>query len=217
MTTTDQKDDLPAALDEEPAAGERPEADEGAEPQEPPGRRRRWPRPTIPPLLRRNPWRTGAVAGIVVLLLTGGGFAYAAQQLKDPGAVRNHALTDTEGTSRLTGDVSNALSRIFAYSPDDLQATEQAARDDLEGAAATQYQQLFAQIKEQVAAQHLTLSTRVVRAGVVSFTGDRAELLVFLDQTAERAGAAPTTAAAQLSVSAHLVGGHWRISALKAR
>ena len=57
----------------------------------------------------------------------------------------------------------------------------------------------------------------MVRAGVVSLTGDRARLLVFLDQTAQRAGAAATTAAAQLSVTAHLVGGHWRISDLKAR
>lgn len=171
----------------------------------------------LPQVVRRNPRRAAALAGIVALLLTGGGFALAAQQLQDPGAERNRALTDTGATSRLTGDVSDALSRIFGYTPEDTQSTEQAAHDTLEGAAATQYQQLFAQIRDQVAAQQLTLSTRVVRCAVVSLTGDRARLLVFLDQTAQRAGAAATSAAAQLSVQAHLVAGHWRITELKAR
>lgn len=171
----------------------------------------------LPQVVRRNPRRAAALAGIVALLLTGGGFALVAQQLQDPGAERNRALTDTGATSRLTGDVSDALSRIFGYTPEDTQSTEQAAHDTLEGAAATQYQQLFAQIRDQVAAQQLTLSTRVVRCAVVSLTGDRARLLVFLDQTAQRAGAAATSAAAQLSVQAHLVAGHWRITELKAR
>jgi Mce-associated membrane protein len=165
----------------------------------------------------RDPRRSVAVAVLGLLLLTGGGLLYAAQQLKDPGAARNRALTDTGATGRLTGEVSDSLSRIFGYAPDDTRSTELAARDALEGRAAAQYRKLFAQVKEQVATQHLTLSTRVVRAGVVSLTGDRAELLVFLDQTAQRAGAEPTIAAAQLSVSAHLVDGHWRISELKAR
>lgn len=167
--------------------------------------------------MARDPRRSVACAVIALLLLGGGGLLYSAQALKDPGAARNRALTDTGATSRLTGEVSDSLSRIFGYTPEDTQSTELAARDVLEGKAAAQYQKLFAQVKGQVATQHLTLSTRVVRAGVVSLTGDRAELLVFLDQTAQRAGAEPTTAAAQLSVSAHLVDGHWRISELKAR
>ena len=57
----------------------------------------------------------------------------------------------------------------------------------------------------------------MVRAGVVELTADRAQLLVFLDQTAQREGQAATTAAAQLSVTAQLRGGHWRITDLKAR
>ena len=92
-----------------------------------------------------------------------------------------------------------------------------AARDVLAGHAATQYQSLFAQIREQVASQRLTLTTRVVRAGVVSLTGRRARLLVFLDQTAQRAGGAATSAAAQLSVTAQYSAGHWRITELTAR
>lgn len=161
--------------------------------------------------------RTAAVAAIVLLLLAGGGFGYAAHRLTDPAATSNRALTDTEATNRVTGDVSNALGKIFAYTPEDTGSTEQAARDLLDGAAADQYQALFGQIRQRVAEQQLTLTTRVVRAGVVQLTADHARLLVFLDQTAQRKGAAPTSAAAQLSVTARLDGDHWRITDLKAR
>lgn len=162
-------------------------------------------------------WRVAAVAVIVALLAGAGGLLYAAQQLKDPAASGNHALTDTAATDQVIGDVSSALTRIFAYTPEDTQSTAQAARDVLAGPAASQYQKLFAQIRDQVATQQLTLTTRVVRAGVVTLTGHRARLLVFLDQTAQRAGAAATSAAAQLSVTAEYHGGHWRIIELKAR
>jgi Mce-associated membrane protein len=198
--------------DADSASGDGADASPGGRATLPRRSRLSWPR-----FVRGNPRRAAGVAVIAVLLLTGGGLGLAAQQLKDPAASGNHALTDTDATSQVTGDVSDALSRVFAYTPDDTQSTAQAARDLLEGAAAQQYQKLFAQIRQQVAAQQLTLSTRVVRAGVVSLTGDRARLLVFLDQTAQRAGATATSAAAQLSVTAHLVGGHWRITDLKAR
>lgn len=207
-------------------AGDVPDPADAPDAPEAPARSARWPawagvlrgrRPSWPRAVRSSPRRAVAVVVIAGLLLAGAGFGYAAHRLRDPGAAHNLALTDTEATGRLTGDVSDALSRIFAYTPDDTQSTARAARDLLEGAAAQQYQKLFTQIRQQVADQRLTLSTRVVRAGVVSLTGDRARLLVFLDQTAQRAGAAATSAAAQLSVTAHLTGGHWRISDLKAR
>lgn len=161
--------------------------------------------------------RLAAVAGLALAALLSGWLLYAAQALKDPAASGNHALTDPAATSQVTGEVSSALTRIFAYTPDDTQATAQAARDVLDGEAATQYQALFAGIRQQVTDQRLTLTTRVVRAGVVSLTGSSARLLVFLDQSAERPGETPTTAAAQLAVTARYEGGHWRITELTTR
>ncbi len=168
--------------------------------------------------VRKASWRTVTAVAVIVALLAGaGGLLYAAQRLKDPAASDNRALTDSAATDQVIGDVSSALSRIFAYTPEDTQSTAQAARDVLADSAASQYQKLFAQIRDQVATQQLTLTTRVVRAGVVTLTAHRARLLVFLDQTAQRAGAAATSAAAQLSVTAESKGGHWRITELKAR
>jgi Mce-associated membrane protein len=161
--------------------------------------------------------RLAAVAALTAAVLLSGGLLYAAAQLRDPAVSGNHALTDSAATDQVAGEVSNALSRIFAYTPEDTQSTAEAARDVLDGAAATQYQKLFGQIRQQVASQQLTLTTRVVRAGVVSLSASRARLLVFLDQTAQRAGAAPTSAAAQLAVTAEFKGGHWRITELTAR
>jgi len=161
--------------------------------------------------------RVAALAVVAALLLCSGGLFYARAELTDPAASGNRALTDSATTDQVIGDVSSALSEIFAYTPDGTQSTEAAARQVLAGAAATQYQALFAKIRDQVAAQQLTLTTRVVRAGVVTLTAARARLLVFLDQTARRAGSTATSAAAQLSVTAQYKGGHWRITALKAR
>lgn len=161
--------------------------------------------------------RYAAPAGLAVLLAVSGVLLYAAHAAKDPAASGNRALTDTAATAQVTGDVSDAISRIFAYAPDDTATTAQAARDLLGGKAATQYQALFTRIRQQVVQQRLTLTTRVVRAGVESLTADTARLLVFLDQTAQRAGAPATTAAAQLTVTARLEDGHWRITDLTAR
>jgi Mce-associated membrane protein len=198
VSTTDE--DTPGAVI--PAPRTSPEN----EPAEVPARGRRWSRRSI-----------AATAVLALAVLLAGALLLAAQQLRDPAARGNRALTDAAATDQVTGDVSNALSRIFAYTPDDTQSTAQAARDVLAGAAATQYQQLFARIRQQVADQKLTLTTRVVRAGVVSLTSGHARLLVFLDQTAQRAGARATSAAAQLSVTAEFTGGRWRITDLKAR
>ncbi|WP_411091822.1 hypothetical protein [Streptomyces sp. 049-1] len=171
------------------------------------------------------------VAAAAVLLLGGCGFFYAAHQVTSAVPARNHALTDTEATSRVAGDVGNALARIFSYTPDGTAAAERSARTVLDGRAARQYETLFARVRDDLTEQRVTLSTRAVRTGVIELDGDEARLLVFLDQTSHRGSAknnakdsaknnakdATTTAAAQLTVTARLQDDRWRIVDLKAR
>ncbi|RVU26386.1 hypothetical protein EOT10_11130 [Streptomyces antnestii] len=153
----------------------------------------------------------------VVLVLAGAGLLVKAQELRAAPAAANHALTDTEATTRVNGDVSSALAKIFSYTPDGTGATGRSARELLGGRAARQYTQLFAQVRERVAEQRVTLTTQSVRSGVVSLDGDSAQVLVFLDQTARRGDHKPVTSAAQLSVTARLRGDHWQIVDIKAR
>ncbi|WP_416520420.1 hypothetical protein [Streptomyces achromogenes] len=170
---------------------------------------------------RRSPGgrpRRVAAAGIVAVLLAGGcGFSYGAHQLRSAEATRNRALTDTEATARVAGEIDNALARVFSYTPDGTATAERSARTLLDGRAARQYRELFARIHDDLAGQRITLSTKAVRTGVIELDGDRARLLVFLDQTSRRGDGKATTAAAQLTVTARLVNDRWRIVDIKAR
>ncbi|MGX1157157.1 hypothetical protein [Streptomyces albogriseolus] len=162
--------------------------------------------------------RRAVAAGAAVALVLGGcGFLHAAHQLRSAESARNRALADTEATSRVAGDIGNALARVFSYTPDGTAAAERSARTVLDGRAARQYATLFDRVREDLTAQRVTLSTRAVRTGVVELEGDRARLLVFLDQTSRRGEGAATVAAAQLTVTARLEDDRWRIVDIKAR
>ncbi|MEW2189027.1 hypothetical protein ACWECC_18140 [Streptomyces microflavus] len=194
-------EDEDRADDTEPDSQESPDSTEGRDSPDgtdEPGRRPRWPR------------ILGALL-TVALLATGGALFAEGQQLRDTPATANLALTDAEATTRVTGDVSNALGRIFSYGPDATALAKDAARQVLAGKALQQYAALFGQVEKQAADQKLTLTTHVVRAGVTRLTGSSAHLLVFLDQVYERRGRPATTASAQLSVTAELRDGQWRI------
>ncbi|MGW6650976.1 hypothetical protein AMK23_16825 [Streptomyces sp. CB02130] len=159
---------------------------------------------------RRWPRILGAL--LTIALIATGGVLYAeGRQLRDTPAPANLALTDAEATTRVTGDVSSALSKVFSYGPGATATTRAAAKEVLAGKALQQYAALFGQVERQSADQKLTLTTEVVRAGVTRLTDDSAHLLVFLDQVYERRGRTPTTASAQLTVTAELRDGRWWI------
>ncbi|MFB4420274.1 hypothetical protein C5F59_004175 [Streptomyces sp. QL37] len=161
--------------------------------------------------------RIFAAALAVALLAAGGGLFVKAQQLRDTPATSNRALTDTAETTRVVGDVSSALGKVFSYSPQSTATTKEAAKRLLAGKALQQYAALFGQVEKQAADQKLTLTSQAVRAGVTRLGTGSAHLLVFLDQVYERKGKAATTAAAQLSVTAELRGGRWIIVDITSR
>lgn len=166
-------------------------------------------------LRARARWYAAAVT--VAALVAGAAMLVGAGRLTGSESARNKALTDSAATSRVSGEVGDALARIFSYTPEGVARTEQDAKDVLDGKAARQYESLFGQVRQRVAEQKLTLATRVVSSGVTHLHGDSAELVFFLDQTSSREGRKPGTAAAQLSVSAERQGGDWRIVGITAR
>ncbi|MFI6863692.1 hypothetical protein ACIBKZ_28020 [Streptomyces sp. NPDC050421] len=161
--------------------------------------------------------RVVAAVLVVALLAAGGGLFAAGRQLRDTPATSNKALTDSEATTRVAGDVTNALGKVFSYSPEDTGVTKESAKQLLAGKALQQYAALFGQVEKQAADQKLTLTTHVVRAGVTRLTDESAHLLVFLDQVYERKGKAASRAAAQLSVTAQLRDGRWTIVEINSR
>ncbi|MGW5780041.1 hypothetical protein [Streptomyces sp. NPDC003863] len=164
------------------------------------------------------PWRKTALAvALTGLLLGGSWFFYAAHQLRSTPAARNHALTDTATTDRVSGEVAEGLARVFSYTPADTDAAERSSRTVLAGRAARQYGDLLAQVRTKLVGRGITLSTQAVRTGVVELDGDSARLLVFLDQTSRRDKGAPASAAAQLTVTAKHEGDRWLIVDIKAR
>ncbi|XUM02392.1 hypothetical protein ACQ86F_01895 [Streptomyces venezuelae ATCC 10712] len=161
--------------------------------------------------------RTALAAGLVALVLGGSWFFHEAHQLRTTPSARNHALTDTAATDRVSGDVADGLARVFSYTPADTDAAERSSRTVLAGRAARQYAELLAQVRANLVDQRITLSTQTVRTGVIELDGNSARLLVFLDQTSRRDKAAATSAAAQLTVTAEYQGDRWRIVDIKAR
>ncbi|MGV9696557.1 hypothetical protein ACWDTR_12455 [Streptomyces sp. NPDC003470] len=161
--------------------------------------------------------RLAPAAGAALLVLAGSLFFYGAHQLRSTPSAGNHALTDAEATTRVAGDVGNALARIFSYTPDGLESTERAARSVLAGRAERQYTELMGRIRADLAEQRVTLSTQAVRTGVIELDGDNARLLVFLDQISHRGKGGTTSAAAQLTVTARWEKDQWRIVDIRTR
>ncbi|MFI9772398.1 hypothetical protein ACIHJG_36920 [Streptomyces sp. NPDC052415] len=203
--------------DAHPGTDERPGAEADAEPG-------RSAPPKAPPRAcgdgrcPRVPARRLVTAlGATLLVLAGCGFFYGAHQLRSAPSAENRALTDAEATTRVAGDVGNGLARVFSYTPDGLEATERAARSVLEGRAERQYTELMGRIRADLAEQRVTLSTQAVRTAVIELDGDSARLLVFLDQISSRGKAGTTSAAAQLTVTAHWQEDQWRIVDIRSR
>ena len=167
-----------------------------------------------------RPRRVAVALGVLAALLAGAGAwaLVAADGLRDAGAAHNSALVDTGRTAEVSAAVSSALNQIFSYSYDKTEVTEQAAAAVLRGEAREMYDRLFAEVRTKAPAQKLVLTSRVVYSAVQSLEGDRARLLVFLDQSATRVDTDTTNAAAaQLSVTAKREGDHWVITDLAAR
>ena len=146
-----------------------------------------------------------AVVGVVLLVLAPSGSSTPS----------NRAVVDRTATAQVIGQVDTALEHVLSYKYSDPTATSSAAQQLLIGAALKQYDLLFAALQKKASGQQLTLTATVVDAGVTSLQGDRAELLVFLDQSSSRASDGKSSAsAAQLQISAQLLHGTWKISNL---
>lgn len=163
-------------------------------------------------LIRRS-WRVALAAVLLVVGMLGWWMAYD-QSSTD--SAQNRALTDAAATARVQSEVSRSLTSILSYDYADPSRTQTAAKESLTGAASKEYDTLFASLEDRAPGQELVLTAAVQSAGVKELTVDTASLLVFLDQSSQRAEDGEASfSAAQLSVKAKKIDGVWKISSLQ--
>lgn len=148
------------------------------------------------------------IAGVLLLVLGSG--------LQSSSAKVNGALYDAQMTRSVLSAVTTDIAQIYSYSYTDLATSQAQARRVLTGQAAAQYRELSPLLNNAVS-EHLTLTTKVVTAGVSYLSGGTARLLVFMNQTATKPGAKPASSVAQLAVTARRSGGQWLITSIEAR
>ncbi|SFQ63400.1 Mce-associated membrane protein [Amycolatopsis arida] len=129
-------------------------------------------------------------------------------------ATANKALIDVARTAQVKQQTSEAVEALFSYDYNDIAKTENAAKDLLvTDEVRTKYEQQFAEVKRLAPEQKMVVTTKVSRSGVVMLDGDRAKVLLFVDQTSTRTDENKTSAGgSQLSVNAELRDGKWKIT-----
>jgi Mce-associated membrane protein len=152
---------------------------------------------------------TAAAVLVVAAVLLG----VAAFTAMSSGGRSNEAFVNAGDTSELVGQVTNAITTVYSYDYQNLPATENAAKDLVTGMFATEFGRVFGPVKQLAPQQQSVLRTTVPAVGVSLLEGDRARLLMMVDQAGVRGPSkAPTGATARLVVDAEKVDGRWKIS-----
>jgi Mce-associated membrane protein len=159
---------------------------------------------------------TGLAGALVIALGLAAWLRSEASQLLGSAAKSNSALLDVGTTAQVTGQVRDAVERVFSYDFTRLDDNERAATAVIAGPFARDYHQQFARVRELAPGQQAVVVATVPALAVKVLDGDRAIVVVFIDQQANRSGQAqPLLAAGRLTVTAQRIGGSWRIADVK--
>ncbi|XVS63965.1 hypothetical protein ACQPYE_37905 [Actinosynnema sp. CA-299493] len=124
----------------------------------------------------------------------------------------NEALVDSAGTTEVAGQAREAVEKAFSYNFADVSATEQAANELLVGKAKCQYNAIFGPVRTLAPEQKLVVTVKAVSSGVTTLDGDRATVLLFLDQVTTRTTDNQSGGGiAMMRVGAQKVDGRWKV------
>ncbi|MGH3720568.1 MAG: hypothetical protein ACRDRI_17315 [Pseudonocardiaceae bacterium] len=153
------------------------------------------------------------VAAVVIALGLAAWFRGEANQLAGSAAASNDALVDAAATNQVSGQVREAVQRVFSYDFARLDADERAAVEAITGPFVDSFHQQFARVRALAPAQQAVVVATVPALAVKVLDGDRAIVVVFLDQQAHQGGqATPLQAFGRLAVTAQRVNGSWKIA-----
>ncbi|WP_229054402.1 hypothetical protein [Aeromicrobium sp. Leaf350] len=140
---------------------------------------------------------------------------WQAHDLRSTPAAENLAVVDASLTAEVQSFVTQGLSQVLTYNFADPDVTTAAADQVLAGDAREEYDTLFADLQEKAPGQQLVLTASVQSVAVKELTESSAVVIVFLDQTSQRAvDDQGSISAAQLSVTAKKSGSTWTITEL---
>jgi Mce-associated membrane protein len=166
-----------------------------------------------------RPGRTTRLIVTAVLLLftvVGGVLSFwffsEANALRNEGPAANRALIDPGPTSEVNGKISGAVQQVFSYDFANTAKADNAAKNLLTGQAVQQYNQLYTIVKSVAPQQKLVLTTTVQSSAVTMLQGDRAQLLLIVNQNDTRTDTGQSNSfTGQLSVGAVKQGNDWKI------
>jgi Mce-associated membrane protein len=154
---------------------------------------------------------------LVIVLGCAFWFGYRSHVLTAGDASANTAVVDVPETRAVTDQIGAGVKAIFSYDYTNIARTERAAADVLVDAAVNQYRDSFAAAKKQAEDQKLVRATTVRSIGAREIRGDRATVLLFLDQqTLHTANNQRESTGAQLDITARRVDGRWKIASITA-
>ena len=170
-----------------------------------------------------RPERRRLVATLIVLaavtLIAAGLAAWfrgEADQLRSSASAQNTALVDVATTARVNDQITDALETVYSYDFRRLDENQRAGSAVVTGKFTEDYRTLFDQVRELAPPQQAVVSAVVVSSAVKVLDGDRAVLLVFLNQQgAKGVNGEQIAAAGQLRVTAQRVDGQWKIAAVE--
>jgi Mce-associated membrane protein len=170
------------------------------------------------PRTKRGTVVLAAVTLVLALVAVAAGVSW--YQMRNTAAAQNSALTDVAATAQVSQQLGDAVKVVYSYDFNRLDENERAARDVITPEFAAQFDQLFGQVRQLAPQQQAVVTATIAQSAVREIAGDRAVVLVFLDQQATRAASGDQpqqlAAAGRLTVTGQLVDGRWRIAAVRA-
>ena len=160
-----------------------------------------------------SPVQVALVAVLVIALGLAAWLRGETNGLLASAASSNRALLDVGATAGVSGQVRDAVERVFSYDFARLDDNERAAAAVVTGPFALDYHHQFTRVRELAPGQQAVVVATVPALAVKVLDGDRAIVVVFIDQQANRGGQVqPLVAAGRLRVTAQRVTGSWKIA-----
>jgi Mce-associated membrane protein len=162
------------------------------------------------------PVRVALVAVLLIALVLAAWWRGETNALLGSAATSNRALLDVGTTAQVSAQVQDAVERVFSYDYARLDDNERAAAAVITGPFSLDYHRQFVRVRELAPGQQAVVVATVPALAVKVLDGDRAIVVAFIDQQANRGGQPqPLLAAGRLRVTAQRVTGSWKIAGVQ--